>query len=986
VADQTIDAIKVRLGVDTGSIRAGVTEANEQLDKIGSKTRVVRVRVEAVRANTGAQSLHNYMDKARKDAKTGIEVPIMVKANEQGEFGIGKLRSKIAKALAVDGGVNVPIKVKLSTADAAAIRKDISTQIGSVDIYFNWIAKNKPQPPEGGTTAGTGGGGGGGGAGGGGAAAAGSTAPAGRGRQPGESKTQARERNRAEHAARQAQARVDREAIKHADTQQQVLAKELADLKAARDDLVAGMSGETEKPGRSETQKRLDAEVATQRKVAKDADDRASRTTSQQVKERAQRKAERARNAIVELNKERAAEAKRLRTERAGAEPATPTPAAGEPVAAGTGSRPRTSRAKTATGAPATGEATTTPAAASAYEPHKGVPLPGTRFASKRYRTADRPRGFGKDQPYGEGMSAEGGPYMSATGIRGVQGVQELEAQGTRAEDMAAFVAKMQAAGVSPADPEETTGFLRKMKGSARRKAFQRLGPAGAEGDPLDDPQVLAAFLGRLQTMGEHYGGQVDVSEGRVANRLAGARGRKGEGGKAFGGGGIAGTKGTTAGATKMRVEDIEIPTFNQGYVEEAAARVAEMTPDERGYYDIGGKKFRAAGAAQSLGREKFAADEAEALAKRSALQTRLVGVRGPETDEIRKGREQREASDASAAADLNQRRKAIRARLVKAGVPAGVMQERIEAELRGAGQRVAATPTLPPGFKLAGPSQTPLGPPVPAGIGARPEEAYPQRLATRYARMKGITPTESAREVSRFLGGREKPYREYPEGYAEGGVMRHSGVVGKSRTRLTKVGERGEELIESDENGNAEVIPNHKVQGRLNKMADGGGFTFRGKSGFTSRPGNIVSAAGMIQRVFVVNWPAAMQAAAGAPAGGAAGANVQSIVNAINQGFNRAGAAAGGGRAGGGGRGGAGGAGGAGGGAGGGGAAGGGAAGGGGAAAPAFGPGVGRGPRGASLARGRFNERQLELSDIQSQISEAQSLTPVRALSVASG
>jgi hypothetical protein len=228
-------------------------------------------------------------------------------------------------------------------------------------------------------------------------------------------------------------------------------------------------------------------------------------------------------------------------------------------------------------------------------------------------------------------------------------------------------------------------------------------------------------------------------------------------------------------------------------------------------------------------------------------------------------------------------------------------------------------------------------------------------------------------------------------EGKAEGGPLRHTGVVGKSRTNLTMVGERGPELIESDENGVAEVIPTHRIGTRLNRRAEGGALkivnTGRGGQRYQAG-GTFVDAdkarTGAVERVFVVNWPASMQAAAGQPQQAAAGANiVQPIVNAINQGFARAAGAAGGGTGGGGGRrGGRGGAGAAGGG----GAAAGGAAGGAGAATPAYGPGVGRGARGARLAQGRFFERQLELSDIQSKISEAQSLTPVRALSVSFG
>ena len=902
MADQTIDAIKVRLGVDTGSIEAGVRTANEQLDKIGSKTRVVRVRVEAVRSGAGNdRSLHSYMKQAREGAKKGIEVPISVKANETGEFGIGKLRTKIAKALAVGGGVNVPIQVKLSATDAQKIRRDIQTQIGVVQIYFDWVARNKPEPPPGAAAAGGGGGGrGGGGAPAGGTGTGGGATPTGRGRQPGETRKQASDRNKAEHAARQAQAKADREAQKLSDDQRKLAERELGELKKERDALVSQLGPEA--------------------------------------------------------------------------------PAGG---VAGTGSRPRPPRAqKTATGAPATGTATSGAAAAGAYQPHRGTPLTGQRF-TKNYRTSNAPRGFGTDYDYA--------PGLDATAVRGQQGLGEMRAQEGREEAMAAFVQKMRDAGVDPADADEARGFLSKMKGSARRKAFQRLGPPGAEGDPLDDPQVLAAFLGSLKISGEHYGGQVEVSGGRVANRLAGAR----KGGKAGGGGGIAGTKGTVVGASKTRPEDIEVPKWGQEWLNAASTELGEGAPSHQ---------------VEALARQNFAAEEAKALKMRQQIQERSIGARPPESDEVRKAREQREAADAAEAREQNKRREQIRKRLVQEGVPAGVMGERIEAEMKAVPKRSQAATVAP----KIDPYQLQMLPGGGPAFAANYPTALAQSMVARLGRLRTaakLPRLSTAEEIGAMQRAKLSAEMREDEGFprltarAEGGQVRHTGLLGRMaaaghQPAITLLGERGPELAITDEKGESEVVPTHQVptwlqrakEGKglakdLTRRQEGGGFTFRGQRGFTSTPGRVVNAQGMIQRVFVVNWPAAMQAAAGAPAQPVAGAGIQNIVNAINQGFARAGGAAAGGRgARGGGAGAGGGGGAAAGGAGAGGAAAGGAAGGGGAATPAFGPGVGRGARGARLATGRFNQRQLELSDIQSQISEAQSLTPVRALSVSFG
>ena len=133
----------------------------------------------------------------------------------------------------------------------------------------------------------------------------------------------------------------------------------------------------------------------------------------------------------------------------------------------------------------------------------------------------------------------------------------------------------------------------------------------------------------------------------------------------------------------------------------------------------------------------------------------------------------------------------------------------------------------------------------------------------------------------------------------AEGGQIKHTGLLGRMVSRgtyesplppgfsVTQVGERGPELIVQGPSGEAEVIPTHKVPtwlaraqqgqgfgkdltgraegGVLRHAAEGitgGPFQFRGITGSLSARDPLLSrgtvASGVIQRVFVVNWPAA--------------------------------------------------------------------------------------------------------------------------------
>ena len=102
-------------------------------------------------SKAGATTVQAYLARQKKTAEAGLSVPIRISAQETGPLGVNKMRETINAALAKDGGVAVPIKISINAQQAATLRKDISTAIGVVDIYFNWVAKNRPEDPGGGT-------------------------------------------------------------------------------------------------------------------------------------------------------------------------------------------------------------------------------------------------------------------------------------------------------------------------------------------------------------------------------------------------------------------------------------------------------------------------------------------------------------------------------------------------------------------------------------------------------------------------------------------------------------------------------------------------------------------------------------------------------------------------------------------------------------------------------------------------------------------
>jgi hypothetical protein len=172
-----------------------------------------------------------------------------------------------------------------------------------------------------------------------------------------------------------------------------------------------------------------------------------------------------------------------------------------------------------------------------------------------------------------------------------------------------------------------------------------------------------------------------------------------------------------------------------------------------------------------------------------------------------------------------------------------------------------------------------------------------------------------------RAMGGPMKKgkwkWGKYAEGGDTGGTYRSGGLLERMaqaghQPSITMVGERGPELIVTDEKGDSEVVPTHKVptwlqraqEGRgvakdMTGRAGGGPIRFR-QNGAYAAQGSVAGAAvqaglasslsGGVQRVFVTNWPSGTavagygsvgqrpaQAKAAAPVGAPAGAQQQS-------------------------------------------------------------------------------------------------------------
>jgi len=152
--------------------------------------------------------------------------------------------------------------------------------------------------------------------------------------------------------------------------------------------------------------------------------------------------------------------------------------------------------------------------------------------------------------------------------------------------------------------------------------------------------------------------------------------------------------------------------------------------------------------------------------------------------------------------------------------------------------------------------------------------------------------PADQLHPADRAMGFKTDPLvgmspGDFPESFmeknAEGGQVKHTGLLGRMVARgtaelppgfsVTQVGERGPELIVQGPNGEAEVVPTHQVptwlararQGKgfgkdLTGRADGGGISFHGATGFVPPPTqHVINAQGLVQRVFIVNWPAAL-------------------------------------------------------------------------------------------------------------------------------
>lgn len=460
MADQTIDAIKVRLGVDASDVEPGVQRANKALNALGGAKRVVDVTLspkwDAAQIGKAEGRLTSW--------KKGIKVPLDVEIKQGGQFSIASVRRKINEGLKAGGGVDIPVRIDLNKNEAAHIRSEIRRQVGVVKIDFEWTAKGPPTydgppikvpweygegpggapPPTGpqrptppstppSPTAGP----------------SGASSAYHPGKQPGETKAQATARHKAEHEADEAARRAAREDQKASEGKQQQAKKEQEAQRTARSQ--GATSTTPGSIGDATRRAQRDAERAQQNaaKATKDAADRTVRTARQQsldteaaqLRQRrkdieAQRPSKSRENKLVhqqelgtDLNRRRREAAKEARAARPAApEPvkpasgrptvedyirqaqanesaakAAPTPAAGPLGGAGT-RPPKPKTPKPAAGAPASGGTATGTAATS-------VPSAGpARLPFDGATSLDSMRG-------GKKVKGRGSMRMSAGGV-----------------------------------------------------------------------------------------------------------------------------------------------------------------------------------------------------------------------------------------------------------------------------------------------------------------------------------------------------------------------------------------------------------------------------------------------------------------------------------------------------------------------------------------------------------------------------------------
>jgi hypothetical protein len=299
--DQTIDAIKVKLGVDASDVAKGVADANKELNALNKQRRSVFVDVEPTLTPGKTGTTSRYFQRL----KEGVKVPLEVDIKSTGQFSITEVRKKIQQGLKAGGGVNVPVRIELSAADASVLRANIRKSVGIVNIDFDWVAKSAPKysgvvlvnwnwgkgpsgPPPWGGGPGTPAAGGSSGGAASPSAGAPPTAPSGGahfrpGRQPGETAQQASARHKAEHEADIAAEKAAREEKKAAEGKQKQAKKEQDAQRTAQS---TGASSTTPGTvGDATRRAQRDAERSEQQaaRARKDAADRTVRTSRQQA-------------------------------------------------------------------------------------------------------------------------------------------------------------------------------------------------------------------------------------------------------------------------------------------------------------------------------------------------------------------------------------------------------------------------------------------------------------------------------------------------------------------------------------------------------------------------------------------------------------------------------------------------------------------------------------------------------------------------------
>jgi hypothetical protein len=574
--DQTIDAIKVKLGVDAADIKNQVSAANSALDALGSHAkRTVNVEIKTTFQADGTLALRKLEALHTK----GILVKVGVQFRNTGDDSIASMRRQISKGFAATGGgIPVPLKIELNEQQARGLMNDVQRAINAaagkgkaVAIPFTWEAKDPPKytgdpikvnwtwgdgPP-----GAPGGGPSGSGPGPAPAAGGGSSRSKTSSRTSTSGSTASPEREAADKAARasaRADARAETQAEKTARERERDSRQQQADQQQARTTGTATGASGSGSTGRTT-------------RAARSATNKAAHATAR-AEERAEKAAEKA-----ALLKERDA------LKAAQSSPATPH-------AAGAAAAPPVARAAGV----GIGHAT------------------GRQGFRGNYVASGRPRGVPRDRgPLPASVPRHGYTVADKRGMNEADAAMAGSGPKTGlrvGEGWDAYVENIadKAKDTDFSDPATFTAYLQSLSEDERKKFWKQYRTTGetSKRDSLGkikDPKVHAQFMAVLQRQAERRAAEVAHNPGAV-NLTGAAKGRAGvhSGGRQSMAG-VGGPRGTTTKKEKLAdktvIDSVEAPdiestasqkVWQDTRVPEATPRIAEhpellrMTPEQR--------------------------------------------------------------------------------------------------------------------------------------------------------------------------------------------------------------------------------------------------------------------------------------------------------------------------------------------------------------------------------------------------------------------